>query len=207
MKVCKYCGRNLIKDYLYCPGCGSQSFKNVEGTTETYVVETPPAGGYKIDTSYFEKQLQENRGTSILGKVIIAIFFIFGILFDTLGTLFELFFFIVCGGVTSATSDIRISKARKAIDDIYYLSKNGVLIKNMPYTIEKYYPYKNTHNRNTRSTIQYRIAINYTDKEGKVHHYVSEPKREYKLHDADGKADLLIDPNNIGRYYIDVDIH
>jgi len=206
MRVCKYCGRHLTQNYLYCPGCGSQSFEEIKGT-ETYVVEKPPAEGYKIDTSYYDRQIEDNKGTSILGEVILTIFFILGFFAFGFEMVFEFLFFIFSGVITTVSSDRRIRKARDAIVNLHFLSRNGLLIKNLPYNIEKYYPAKDSSGKNRSATIQYKISVDYKDKEGKVHHLVSEPKREYRLHDVDGRADLLIDPNDISNYYIDVDIH
>ena len=47
MLVCNYCKRNFKEKYKNCPGCGSDSFKQVEDKLD-YVIETPPTGGYKL---------------------------------------------------------------------------------------------------------------------------------------------------------------
>ncbi len=201
MKVCKYCDRRLTKDYLYCPGCGSESFKELKGNEE-YTITTPPPEGYKIDTSYYLEKIENNNEKSVFAEGILIIFCVLGILIGGPLALFDLLPIIIGSLIGTVATKKGARDAKNSIDDMFYLSHNGVLIKNLPYTIVKDYKTQNRH-----TITLYRIAVDYVDKDGNTHRLVSEPKTSNRLHDADGKADLLINPQNYHCYYIDVDIY
>ena len=74
MLVCNYCKRNFKEKYKNCPGCGSDSFKQVEDKLD-YVIETPPTRGYKlINMGEFKKNEKEkNVAINIIAIVMILI--------------------------------------------------------------------------------------------------------------------------------------
>ena len=90
-------------------------------------------------------------------------------------------------------------KRHKKIRKIKYLETNGILIKNIPYNMEKT---KVSYN----NVPLYAISIDYTLPDGKIIKLVGEPRYDGKIEDSDGKVDLLIDPSDEKNYYIDFNI-
>ena len=82
-----------------------------------------------------------------------------------------------------------------------YLSKNGVLIKNLKYEIK---PVKGSING--RKTV-YTIRVIYEMEKGKTKCFDSEPKYLSALGRDDGTVDLLFDPKDPNNYFIDFEIY
>lgn len=94
---------------------------------------------------------------------------------------------------------VMMLKVRKKINRIKYLSQNGTLIKNLPYTLEN--TNISVNGRNLQA-----IAVNYTLPNGTTVHLVGEARYDYKTSDEDQLVDLLIDLNDPTNYFIDFNI-
>jgi hypothetical protein len=94
---------------------------------------------------------------------------------------------------------IALIVARRKIAKIKILCQHGQLIKNLPYTLED----SNTTVNNNRLQ---RIVVKYTPPNGIEITLKGDPRWDRKTSDADGKVDLLIDPNDPKNYYIDFNI-
>ena len=216
MLVCNYCGRNLKKEYESCPGCGSNSFKNVS-MTEQYEVKNPPKDGYKIKVESYEKSIKIAKILKMIG--IILIFFLllidlpfvlgglmvmgedvmFGTTFIVISLCVSFVFYAIAIGLIVYSHKSK-KKATANIERVKNLSKIGILIKNMPYEIR---PTGTIVNGNPINCIE----VQYESKSGKLIPLRSEPKFLEVLGSQDGTVDLLIDPNDITNYYIDFEIY
>lgn len=110
-----------------------------------------------------------------------------------------LYIIVAVGGVVLAIGIVMRVKAAKQIKKAKYLAKNGKLIKGIPYIMEA------TGTVVNGKQVQ-RIVIDYTTPNGEPLHLKGYPRYDYKTGDADGLADLLIDPNDYNNYFIDFEI-
>ena len=94
---------------------------------------------------------------------------------------------------------IIIVGVNKKIKKVNYLSKNGILIKNLKYTLEP-----TGEIINNRTIVA--PAVDYTLSSGVVVHLKGYGRYDGKFSDEDGFVDLLIDPNDINNYFIDFNI-
>ena len=111
-------------------------------------------------------------------------FFLIGV---GIGTLF-----IIIGAVLLCATNNKKKKMK-------YLEKNGKLIVGIPYTMESTGIFQ--HGKRI-----YRIALYYTNSNGESIKLYGDPRFDGKKRDADGLADLLIDPNNTSNYFVDFEI-
>lgn len=95
---------------------------------------------------------------------------------------------------------INIVKLIKKIKRLKKLANEGVLIKNLPYTMES-----SNISLNGRALKQ--IVIEYNTPKGETLHLKSDARFDHKEIDTDGAVDLLIDPNDYTNYYIDFNIY
>jgi len=212
MYQCNYCKRFLKEKYNNCPGCGSNSFSKVVSFTEK-VIKTPPVGGYKVNLKNYtyEKRnsiIPKGIGIFMISFVFIFIFFFLSDVIDAgwFAIPFVLFSIIALISVFKESS-IFFKLANKNdknvnnnVDRMKYLSLNGILIKNLPYQLEKCKEY------NYGKPI-YRIKVLYEIEKGRTLSLKSEPKYLTSLGRENGLVDLLIDPNDYSNYYIDFEIY
>ena len=219
MYKCNYCNRHLKKKYDNCPGCGAKEFTKLQNYKEE-IIKTPPKGGYIVNLENYKLQKREHRGPFIVGLYLVFVFV--GLLLMyllmassyisfkefNLPTIIILAFAIIFVVVGIKSSDQFLSQSRKIrsenntdIKKVEYLSKHGMLIKNLKYTIK---PVNKKINGN--KTI-YFIQIIYEIEKGKTMCFRSEPKVLGALGRDDGTVDLLIDPNDYSNYFIDFEIY
>ena len=91
-----------------------------------------------------------------------------------------------------------IVKTRKKINNMKYLCKFGILIKDLEYELVP-------SNIKVNNKIIYSIQVDYKKPDGTIIKLKSYPKYDMNV-DDDGRVDLLIDPNNLDLYYIDFKI-
>ncbi len=216
MLKCSYCGRYLKNSYDVCPGCGSSSFKKVS-MIESYAVNKPPEGGYKIKVESYEKSIKIGNilKWSGIGAIIFLILFdlpfvLGGIMSMETDAMFGTSFLAISVGVSSVFYAIAIGlivigkkmkkKALNNIERVKKLAQTGLLIKNMPYEL------KETGTIINGNPI-YCIEVHYESKSGKLIPLRSEPKYSSVMGNEDGTADLLIDPQDFSNYYIDFEIY
>ena len=223
MQVCNYCGRYLKQKYDNCPACGSKDFKTIQNYGEIRI-DTPPKDGYKVNLENYYYKKKSNRTITLVGLYSILCVLVIGIpmivipikMFgetenNSFETAFLLFFvgFIVIAIISFMKSSSKIfkesnkmnSNTKKDIKKVEYLSKHGVLIKNLKYTIK---PIKEQINGN--KTV-YNIEVIYEIEKGKTKNFISEPKYLSALGRDDGTVDLLIDPKDTDNYFIDFEIY
>lgn len=217
MYICEYCGRYLKKKYEKCPACGSTTFKKVQSIGEI-VIKDAPKDGYKVNLKNYKYEKKFSHPGIYIGLFIIMFGLVFCISFASVG--FDatsagfiggyLFIgFAIFTAVVLAISAFEFfhksgkmaGKSNEQMDKIKYLSKHGMLIKNLKYTIE---PVKETI-RGDMTT--YRIRVIYEIEKGKTKCFESEPKYLTALGRDDGTVDLLVDPKDYSNYFIDFEIY
>ena len=216
MQVCNYCGRNLKQHYEICPGCGSNSFTEKRDMGESYVIETPPKGGYKLNMESLKGQQKFlgifkyfGIGFLVISAIMIFPFFIvpfmtgvdnaFGISwllfligFITMFAAVPIIMIVIFGNMSK--------KCKKDMERLNRLAQTGILIKNIPYKVVGSGYQINSNNIQA-------IQVVYETPEGKKLTLRSNPKFDGRVYDTDGLADLLIDPNDHSNYYIDIEIY
>lgn len=216
MYICRYCGRNLKKEYDTCPGCGSSSFERIE---ESGVVKitTPPKDGYNIKIKGYEKTRKISNIFMIAGILTVVFMIIFEIPFLVGGLLaletdqeFGLSFIFISAPITLIFILVGIGfvfggyknkrRAEKNIQRITKLARTGTLIKNLPYVLVDSGVYINNESIKC-------IEVIYKKDNNKTIPLRSEPKYDYHLHKNEGTVDLLIDPQDETNYYIDIEIY
>jgi RNA polymerase subunit RPABC4/transcription elongation factor Spt4 len=201
MYICNYCNRVLKQEYEKCPGCGGSSFKTKAFLGETIIKETPK-GGYKINVENYKKSLRIANIFVIIGIALIVMPSIFALPFLLLG-MGEIILFIPFGATLGlimfgiAFSNKR--KVKKSMNRAIKLSKNGMLVKGMPY--------KEVNTGTFVGNKYYKcIEVKFKNSAGVEIPLYSETK-----YDADIKnpetVDLLIDPNDYSNYFIDYEIY
>ena len=216
MHICNYCGRVLKHDYEKCPGCGGSSFKNKAYLGEE-IIKTPPKDGYKVNLINFKYEKKFHWVYLVVGAFMFVFisFFMAGFISPVLGDDVPIFFtyvFIAFAvfaflSIMKAIIDFigKSNKIRtKSNNDIKkaeYLSKNGMLIKNLKYEVKPV-----VKNIDANQTV-YIIQVIYEIEKGKTNCFKSEPKYLTALGRDDGTVDLLIDPNNYDNYFIDFEIY
>lgn len=215
MQICNYCGRNLKRDYDTCPGCGSTSFKKTNDFGEK-VIKTPPKGGYVINIDNFENAKKTGIFIFWFGFIFLFIsapmlpFPLMSIFVRDKDYLYGLTFSLMLIVVTIPFLIFSISfmiwgknmqkKAKKSIKKLKKLAQEGILVKNIPFTI--------VPNGETGNNLQsYYIQVKYENELGQVIPLKSEAKYEQKTLDNISTADLLIDPNDNSNYFIDLEIY
>ena len=216
MYLCNYCGRHLKKKYEKCPACGSTSFKHIQNYGEE-VIKEPPKDGYKVNFQNFKYEKKFHWPFVLVGLFIAVFTIIFVVLyvspffedgkFNMFGIPFALFAIIAlivamanARKFFSQSKEIR-SKSNNDIDKVKHLAKNGMLIKNLKYTIK---PVKEMIQGN--KTV-YQIQVIYEIEKGKTKKFLSEPKYLSALGRDDGTVDLLVDPDDYSNYFIDFEIY
>ena len=91
-----------------------------------------------------------------------------------------------------------IVKTRKKINNMKYLCKFGILIKDLEYELVP-------SGIEINNKVIYSIQVDYKKPDGTIIKVKSSPKYDMNI-DDDGRVDLLIDPNNLDLYYIDFKI-
>ncbi len=220
MRTCNYCGRKLKQYYEACPGCGSTSFTEDDPYPGITVIETPPVGGYCVNKEFFEDKRKMGIICLIMGIVSSIAIILFTAPFmtaqaietpfivvygmDETPGLFRWSFFLIGMLVPIVLLVIGINylrTSRKELNKIKYLSKKGILVKNIPYVLVR-----TGHLVNNRQV--YALSIKYKDpKDGKDVTLRSNPKYDGRLFDKDGTADLLYDPEDFSNNYIDIEIY
>ena len=203
MRICKYCGRNFRSTVESCPSCGSNSFSDHPKRGE-YAISIPPEKGYDIRTTYYQ--------VSFLTSIILIVLSSFVAYWTLRNIVLEMFINGFMAGIDFLFTQpmvalmilvplllvvYGIGQARMAlnkIEQLKVLSKNGVLIKHLPYKVDMV------------GSNSYILTMEYETPQGEIITLKSEPKPDTLIHDADGKADLLIDPNDYDNFYIEVDI-
>lgn len=110
-----------------------------------------------------------------------------------------LYIFLGLGGIILVWGCVMIIGSNKALKKAKLLSKNGKLIKNMPYRLEGTNTYINGYNVK-------KLVVDYIMPNGLTKTLVGDARYDLKTKDEDGLVDLLIDPNDADNYYIDFDI-
>ncbi|MDR2336681.1 MAG: hypothetical protein LBE03_01090 [Candidatus Nomurabacteria bacterium] len=87
----------------------------------------------------------------------------------------------------------------RKVKKIHYLERYGILVKDLPYEMQD-------SGMVVNDVPIKRIAIEYTLQDGTKTFLFGEKRLDNKLGDADGKVDMLIDPNDQSNYYIDFNI-
>lgn len=80
-----------------------------------------------------------------------------------------------------------------------YLAQNGELKKGLPYRLE---PTGNVVN----GVRIMQIVVDYDLSSGSQIKLYGDERRDYRFSDCDGLVDVLIDPNDTSKYYIDFEI-
>ncbi len=219
MIVCNYCGRNLKNHYDACPGCGATSFKEKNGTFEKYVIKTPPKDGYKVDLTNYDRAVKFMNifkwfgiGFMIFDLISVLPFLVIGPFigiasgdwgFGIMWTIFSLAFsipFIGVGILFIVISNNNKKKSQEEMERITKLSKEGLLIKNMPYDLVN-------SGVSVNDVPVKAIKLVYEDGYGHKFPLVSNPKYKIQKYASLETADLLIDPNDISNYFIDFEIY
>ena len=203
MRICKYCGRNFRSTVESCPGCGSNSFSDHPKRGE-YAISIPPEKGYNIRTTYYTQNL-----LMVQLLVILDFFVLLGFTRTVVDEVIHYGFITAINDIITSWFDIlciilaillivwglgKMNELNEKIAKLRIISFNGVLVKHLPYTLEQI------------SEKQYLIKIEYETPSGQMINLVSEPKGDDFIHDADGKVDLLIDPNDYSNFFIEVNI-
>ncbi len=130
---------------------------------------------------------------SVEGNIILLVIILFftGVIVTFVKFLIQIF----------KTSNDIIQTSNKKMDRVKYLAENGMLIKNLKYTI------KPVNKNETGPTATYKIQVIYEIEKGKTMCFESEPKYLTALARDDGTVDLLIDPNDYTNYFIDFEIY
>ncbi len=215
MYRCEYCNRYLKKKYDKCPACGSTTFKKMQNYDEM-VIKTPPKDGYILNLENYKLERKDHKVGMMIGFYILGFILLFCIPFilipllggfDLISLVFVIFglLFLIEGFSVSKmffnkSKEIR-NKADKSIDKVEELSKHGMLIKNLKYTIKPV-----DKKINGQKTI-YKIRVIYEIEKGRTMCFDSEPKYLSALGRDDGTVDLLIDPNDYSNYFIDFEIY
>ncbi len=197
MQVCNYCGRNLRNHYDHCPGCNSTDFTFKPDEKTPYFVNTPPKDGYKINHSIYEETFAggEMNGYTILG-IMIACFLSIGIFMYafTENGMIALGLFVGAVIITTPLFIIghkKTSVARTEQNRKKKLSKEGILVKNIPFV---QVPDTNTVQVDFIAPNGQRLVLN------------SDSRIDILKYALDGKVDVLLDSSDYSNYYIDVEI-
>lgn len=215
MIECTYCRRIFKKPHHICPGCGAKSFE-VKFYKENLIIKNPPNDGYKSCLSGIKKK-KNNLLISFIIIMIIALMFILILISPIIATFVSTNYIIVAiiGAICLSIASIFIIKEviplihsayeenlkiiNKEEENLKYLSKNGILIKNLEYV-----PIECPL---TFGRIRYKIKFKYVTKEGRE--ITETTYKEYKKSDIekDNTIDLLIDPKDPYNYFIDFEIY
>ncbi len=215
MLVCNYCKRNFKEKYKNCPGCGSDSFKQVEDKLD-YVIETPPTGGYKlVNMGEFKiNEKEKNVAINIIAIVMILILLFLNAFFVLFLVMFKFplqFIIVPLGGdaifilliglllVGKKKINLTNSKTKREI-----LKERGVLYKNLPYTVETHIWKDSDGDKHT----SYKIVIKHKMKDGVERTFKSKGKYSQKdFMSKTGTADLIVDPQDYNNYFVDLEIY
>lgn len=213
MYICEYCGRYLKEKVDKCPGCGSSSFNKTQNIGEI-VIKNPPKGGYKVNLINFKEQKKTYTPLILIGVTIFISILFFSLSFLKIGKEngawgipFILFgIFAIISGLKEALVILSPAgkmrhQTNKDINKIKKLSQNGILIKNLKYSIKPI-----DRQIDGPNTVYY-LSVVYEIEKGKTMNFKSEPKYLTALGRDNGTVDLLIDPNDYTNYFIDFEIY
>ena len=197
MKKCKYCDRYNKNRVTNCMSCGSDKFSEIEA--DKIVVIDAPKEGFHVNTERLEKQKKKYRKYWILGLCTFP-FYLIGIIGlwypFALGVYFFVaaqFIFVTLGLIIGGM--ICESNCNKKLKKIEYLKYHGKLVKNQHYRV------KNLMNNYFTCTVSFRMSD-----QDKAIPLQSERVFATELFYDDGLVDVLIDPEQLGNYYISFDI-
>ncbi len=203
MRICKYCGRNFRSTVESCPGCGSNSFSDHPKRGE-YAIPIPPEKGYNIRDTYYQITIVTSVILIVLSAFVVYYtlrHIVIGMFKDGFKAGIDFLFeepmaalMIVVPLLLILYGIHQLKKSIHKIEQLKVLSTNGVLVKHLPYKVDMV------------GSNSYILTLEYETPQGEVITLKSEPKPDAFIHDADGKADLLIDPNDYDNFYIEVDI-
>ncbi len=200
MFICNYCNCVLKNEYETCPNCGGSSFKTKAFLGET-IIETPPKGGYKIDVSNFKRKIRNANIAIVVGSILTFILTVmnlpFLILFSSAFFIAIVPFEAIIGLIVLFIGISEKRKTKKAMYKALKLSKEGILVKAMPYELI---------NTGTYVAGKYYkcIMVKFKNSAGIEIPLYSETK--FKNNINDDTVDLLIDPNDYSNYFIDYEI-
>ena len=208
MYRCNYCKRYLKNKYENCPSCGSNSFNIISGVN-VLIVNKAPIDGYKLNTHNYldlKKDIIFSQN-NIVSLIVFSTFLFMGIIIYLIN-LYLLGIVLLVVDLIYATYKIiiltnKINGINKKVKYINQLSKNGILIKNLPYKLEK----NNEENIIVPREDIYKIVVEYEIETGKKITFKSEPKYYNLLINKSGTVDLLIDPDDYTNYFIDFEIY
>ena len=214
MYQCKYCGRYLKEAYNNCPGCGSNKFDKIRNFGTTKITKVPE-GGYKINLDNYKKDNFAGILIIVVGIVFLSVSIFSLLSFGATSAIFNreigfgffgFFPFLinipfVLIGFFILKAGINLNKKHKEkLKKIEQLAHNGILIKNLNYTV------KPTGTILNGQPI-YCIEVIYENERGSKIPLVSEGKYDGRLSRGDGTVDLLVDPNDTSNYFIDFEIY
>lgn len=214
MYQCKYCGRYLKEAYDNCPGCGSNKFDKISNFGTTKITKVPD-GGYKINLNNYKKDNLAGILLMVMGTIFLSISVVTLLTFGSASLIFssEIGFlsfgflpfiidipFIIIGFFILKLGLNLNKKHKEKLRKVKNLAHNGILIKNLNYTVKK-----------TGTIINgqpvYCIEVIYENANGTKIPLTSEGKYDGRLSRGDGTVDLLIDPNDTSNYFIDFEIY
>ena len=199
IKRCSDCNQIIMGDDFICPKCGSRNIVMVkdddrkkEDEDLSFRIERVPVGGYETIN-------EDMRGLKFF--IIFGIFiFLFGFIFMS-GPLFlfivelnkeenDIIFhlpFILFGSIAVITGTSLVIVCGKKKSTLSHLSKNGVVLKNIPFTVIK-------------GSRLLKVKIEYKDEYGNNHVFKG-LLPSYMLISKD-ICDVFVDPNNYKKYFV-----
>ena len=203
MKRCSDCNNIIMGDDFMCPKCGSSRISLIEDESIkkeedlSFRIEKIPSTGF----GSFDKELSTNKTFIIVGIIMMIApsIFCFPQLFvmkyvDNPDELFSVFIkpFLFIWAFLALIGLIMFIISFHESRKIKYLLKNGILIKNIPFTIV------------LKSQLFTRVKIDYKDEFGNNHFFEGKLKGNYSH--SDWICDVLVDPNNYKKYIVMDDI-
>ena len=199
-RICNDCQKIFYTDSVVCPKCGSSNISVIEEESVkkegdlSFRVEKIPSTGLKC----FDKDLLRNGNTMIAGIVMIFLLPLFGVpIFLINWAEYKDAFFksfvvpsIAVGVLLAIFGLLMFIVSFRDNRLIKHLLKNGVILKNIPFTIV------------SRSGIFSKVKIEYKDEHGNNHLFVGVLKDNYN----ELICDVLVDPNNYKKYIVMDDI-
>ena len=206
MYICNYCKKKIEKKVEIYPNCGGSSFSESAYLGET-IIRKPPNGSYIVNDEIFKSRLKHIKRSTFMGIVIsiaITIFFAPFILIailifstpiqkDTSTLILTTIPFMIDIGIIIIIIIYNISarrKLKKEKETVKYLTKNGILVKELPFEII------------SSDSQNLTIKITYQNANGVKIPLTSDVKKMKQE-----TVDLLIDPNDYSNYFIDFEIY
>ena len=207
MYICTNCKRYFKSDCYTCAKCGSSQLEKVSDLAKGEF-DTPPDGGYIVNLKDYDYEIENGTVTLIVGCFFVACavndYFASRPNFSTLVIILLLFFIIFAAWciITGASTRIKANKSKRKVEA---LSKNGLLIKGLPYQIELV----ERSFKNVKPIQAYRIKVFYKNNSGLESIFISNKKLDNNdmLSSSYDTADLLLDPNDYSNYFVDFEIY